>query len=146
VALAGRSAASFRGGEEDLAVMMFPSTPRKTASKPSPDKRPRRRLPTGAPRLVESPSDRAARASVEAWEATLDVIRCSAAARLELFKNRSLSERVTCPWERLTGCAITCRCRGAGTVTIEFLTEHYGRLAAEIASLVSPSSALRRPS
>ncbi len=127
-------------------MMLFPSTPRKTSSKLSPDKRPRRRLPTGTPRLVESSSDRAARASVEAWEATLDAIRRSATARLELFKNRPLSERIPCPWERLTGCAITCRCRGAGTVTIEFLSDHYARLATEIAVLVSPLSAQRRAS
>lgn len=112
----------------------------------SPDGRPRRRLPTGAPRLVESSTDRAARASAEAWESLLDAIRRSAAARLELYKNRSLSERVTCPWERLTGCDITCRCRCAGTVTVEFLSGHYERLAAEIATLVSPAFSQRRPS
>ena len=115
----------------------------KSKSKPSlapPDGRPRRRLPTGAPRLVESSIDRAARASVEAWESLLDAVRRSATGRLELYKNRSLSERVMCPWERLTGCDLTCRCRGAGTVTVEFLSGHYERLAAEIATLVSPAS------
>ena len=124
-------------------MTLFPATTPKSKSKAllaPPDGRPRRRLPTGAPRLVESSSDRAARASAEAWEGMLDVVRRSAAARLELFKNRPLSERVPCPWERLTGCSvIACRCRGAGTVTVEFLSEHYGRLASEIAALVTPA-------
>jgi len=128
-------------------MTLFSTTALKSKPKlPSPDGRPRHRLPTGAPRLVESSNDRAARTSAEAWESLLDAVRRSATARLELFKNRSASDRVACPWERLTGCAVACRCRAAGTVTVGFLSEHYGRLASEIAMLVTPALAQRRSS
>jgi len=102
------------------------------------DRRARRRIPTGAPRLVESASDRLERASIETWQALIDSIHRSALARLELLKGRSDSERVPCPWERLPGCSAGCRCRAAGTVTVDFLRDHYTRLAAEIALSARP--------
>ena len=122
-------------------MTLFPATAPKPKSKVAlRDATPRRRIPTGAPRLVESSTDRAARASTEAWGALIDAVRRSSLAHLELLKGRASGDRVACPWERLTGCDDTCRCRGAGTVTIEFLRGHYERLALEISRLVAPAS------
>lgn len=103
-------------------------------------------LPTGAPRLVESSNDRAARASLEAWQAMVEVVRRSASARLMLLSGRAGSERISCPWARITRCDVDCRCRGFGTVTVEFLRGHYERLAVEIAMSASPVSVQRRSS
>lgn len=123
-------------------MTLFP-TP---APKPSKRLAPRARsvrIPTGTPRLVESSSDRRTRASVEAWQAVLDAVRRSSAARLELLKGRAGNDRLPCAWKKLGGCDADCRCRGAGTVSIDFLRAHYERLAIEIALLVSPSPSRR---
>jgi hypothetical protein len=127
-------------------VTLFPPTISKTKRSPSrPIARDRSalRLATGAPRLVESSTDRAARASVEAWQAMVEAVQRSASARLELLGGRSGSERVSCPWERITSCDVSCRCRGSGMVTIGFLRDHYERLALEIAMLVTPMPSRR---
>ena len=117
---------------------------------PTPDPRPkapvvqdparRARIPTGKARLGESSSDRAARASVARWQALLDGVRRSCDARLELLKGRTGTDRVDCGWRRFSECAVHCRCRGAGTVTIDFLRDHYARLPTEISVLVRRSS------
>ncbi len=125
-------------------MTLFPAP----APKPSKRHAPRDRsvrVPTGTPRLVESSSDRRARVSVESWQAVLEAVRRSSAARLELLKGRSGSDRLPCSWSKLGGCDADCRCRGAGTVTVNFLRAHYERLATEIALLVSPPPS-RRPS
>ena len=128
-------------------MTLFPAmTPKPKSKLPLRDKGPRRRIPTGAPLLVESSTDRAARASTAAWEALIDAVRRSSSSHLELLKGRSSGDRVACPWKRLTGCDATCRCRGAGTVTVEFLRVHYEHLAVEIEMLATPTSAQRRPS
>ena len=129
-------------------MTLFPATvpkPKLKSKAALRDKSPRRRIPTGAPRLVESSTDRAARSSAEAWGALLDAVRRSSLARLELLKGRASGDRVSCPWVQLTGCDAACRCRGAGTVTVEFLRGHYEHLAVEIAMLASPASAQRGP-
>jgi len=108
------------------------------------DRRVRLRIPTGAPRLVESATARLERAPIETWQALIDSIHRSALARLELLKGREGDDRVPCPWERLMGCSITCRCRAAGTVTVDFLRDHYTLLAAEIALCARPAPMRRR--
>jgi hypothetical protein len=118
-------------------VTLFPATITKPKS-PRRDKRPRHRIPTGAPRLVESSTDRASRASSEAWASLIEAVRRSASARLGLLEGRPDGDRITCPWEHLTGCDVSCRCRGAGTVTAKFLRDHYDRLALEIVRIASP--------
>lgn len=118
-------------------MMLFPATITKPKS-PRRAKGPRLRIPTGAPRLVESSTDRAARASSEAWTSLIEAVRRSASARLELLGGRPDGDRITCPWEPLTGCDVSCRCRGAGTVTAKFLRDHYDRLALEIVRIASP--------
>jgi hypothetical protein len=122
-------------------VTLFPTSRVKPSSRPpARDTRARTRIPTGTPRLVESSGDRASRAEIESWAALLDAVSRSSTARLELMKGRASSDRVPCGWQRLTGCDASCRCRGAGTVTIRFLRTHYERLALEIVLLVSPRS------
>jgi len=93
---------------------------------------------------MESSNARLGRASVEVWQLLLDAVRRSSSARLTLLSGRSGADRVACPWERVTGCAVTCRCGGAGTVTVGFLRKHYESLADDIARLVRPASARRR--
>lgn len=106
---------------------------------PGSDKRLRTTIPTGTPRLVESPSDRASRAPTETWDALLDAIRRSAAARLVLLERRPDQDRIGCPWKRITGCDGTCRCGGVGMVTVALLRTHYELLAVEIATLARPA-------
>ena len=126
-------------------MTLFPVTASKPKSKVvRRDEERRRRIPTGAPRLVESSTDRAARSSTEVWGLMLDAVRRSSSARLKLLKGRASGDRVSCPWERLMGCDATCRCRGAGTVAVAFLREHYERLALEISLLVEPAVVQRR--
>ncbi len=128
-------------------MTLFPSTASKPTLKTAlRDGGTRRRIPTGPPRLVESSTDRTARSSTEAWKAMLDAVRRSASARLELLKGRAASDRFGCPWERLMGCDVTCRCHAAGTVTVQFLRGHYERLAVEISLLASPTFVQRRSS
>ncbi len=127
-------------------MTLFPTTVLKPKPKlPTRDKRPQLCIPTGAPRLVESPTDRSARAPAEAWGALLDVVRRSSAARLALLSGRAGNDRISCPWERLAACAVSCRCGGAGTVTVEFLRGHYANLAAEIATFARPTPVRRSP-
>lgn len=121
-------------------MTLFPASSTKRSWPSIRDKRPRTRIPTGAPRLVESSGDRAARAEITSWAALLDAVSRSASARLELLKGRESTDRVPCGWQRLTGCDVSCRCRGAGTVTVRFLRAHYERLVLEIKMLVSPRS------
>jgi len=102
---------------------------------PGPDRRDRRRIPTGDLRLVESSTDRRARARVESWTEFVDAIRRSTAARLELLKGREGGDLIPCPWDRLGTCDGTCRCGGSGTVTVDFLLDHYARLATEIMAI-----------
>ena len=124
-------------------MTLFPAMAPKPKSKAR-DATPRRRIPTGAPRLVESSTNRSARSSTEVWALLLDAVRRSSSSRLELLKGRASGDRVACPWERLTSCDATCRCLGAGTVTVAFLRGHYEHLALEIALLVYPASVQRR--
>jgi hypothetical protein len=102
------------------------------------------RIPTGAPRLVDSSIVCQARASEAAWNKLIDAIKRAAISRLALLKGRTGKERASCPWERFTGCCIDCRCRGERTVTVDFLRTHYTRLAIEIALLVLPSQHKRK--
>jgi hypothetical protein len=95
---------------------------------------------------MESANDRLERAPTEVWGALLDAIHRSALSRLELLRGRAVGDRVPCPWERLTCCAVGCQCRGAGTVTVDFLRNHYTHLATEIAMLVRPAPLRGRPS
>ena len=125
-------------------MTLFPTTSSRPKSRPTPRDRAERCIPTGAPRLVESSTGRSARSSTEAWHSLLDAVRRSSTARLTLLSGRLASDRVSCPWERLTNCAASCRCGGAGTVTVEFLRRHYASLADEIALLVRPAPARRR--
>ena len=110
---------------------------------PGRDKRPRARIPTGVPHLVESSNARASRAVTETFAALLAAVRRSASARLVLLEGRSGRDRVACSWERITSCDVTCRCGGAGTVTVKFLRKHYEHLAVEIATFVRPALARR---
>lgn len=119
-------------------MTLFP-TPTKQASRRVHDPRRGLRIPTGAPRLVASSRDRDVQATAAAWQALLDGVRRSAAARVDLLKGRSGSERLSCSWKRLSGCDADCRCRGEGTVTVDFLRKHYGRLAIELALLAQPA-------
>lgn len=124
-------------------MMLFPASSLKSKPKsctPGRDKRPRARIPTGAPRLVESSSDRAARVAAETWGTLLDTVRRSASARFALLQGWSGRDQIACPWERITGCDVSCRCGGTGTVLVEFLRTHYAKLAVEIATLVRPTS------
>ena len=109
---------------------------------PLSDDRTRRRIPTGTPRLGESSRQRSSRSTIEAWDALLDAVRRSAAARLLLLNGRDPGDRVGCPWERITGCDASCRCGGTATVTVRFLRNHYAPLATEIAKLAIPGRAL----
>ena len=130
-------------------MTLFPASSLKPKSRPpARDKRPRVLIPTGAPRLVESASTRASRAGTESFAALIAAVRRSSEARLMLLEGRPGRpgrDRIACPWERLTGCDVTCRCGGAGTVTVEFLRTHYEHLAVEIATFARPTS-MRRSS
>jgi hypothetical protein len=123
-------------------VTLFTANDLKSKSKkaraPGRDRRRRRSIPTGEPRLVESSRDRDGRIAALAWEALIDAIRESAVARLELLRGRQGSDRLVCPWERFMVCDVGCRCRGSRTVTVAFLRAHYMRLASEIALFGHP--------
>ena len=127
-------------------MTLFPMRCPKPKSRPTARDRAERRLPTGAPRLVESSRGRFGRASTEAWQALLDAIRQSTTARLALLSGRSGSDQLSCPWERVTGCDISCRCSGSGAVAVKFLRKHYASLADEIALLGLRAPARRRRS
>ena len=125
-------------------MTLFPSSSMKPKSRPPVrDKRPRARIATGAPRLVESSHDRAARSEIETFAGLLAAVRRSTSARLLLLEGRPSRDRLACPWERITGCGVMCRCGGAGTVTVEFLRKHYEQLAPTLVTLVQPSIAGR---
>jgi hypothetical protein len=114
--------------------------------RPSGGVRRSRRIPTGSPRLVESSSDRLAREDAMAWTALVDAVERSATARLELLSGRDGGDRVGCPWSRVVSCDNTCRCRGLGVVTVNFLRDHYAHLPVEIAKLAVRVPATRRTS
>jgi hypothetical protein len=126
-------------------VTLFPTScsNSKPKSRPSARDRGERRIPTGTPRIVESSIDRSARSSTKAWQLLLDSIRRSATGRLILLTGRSGADRVTCPWERITSC-VSCRCGGAGTVTVSFLRKHYESLVDDLTRLVRPVRVRRR--
>lgn len=124
-------------------MTLFPSNNSKPKIRPSGDERPRRRIPTGPPRVVESSGDRESRSSADAWAALLDGVRRSSAARLELLKGRGLAEQLPCPWKLITECVASCRCGGTGTVSVGLLRDHYAGLTAEIEALARPSPARR---
>lgn len=105
---------------------------------PGRDRRRRRRIPTGAPRVIESSADRAARAGTESWSAFLDAIARAAAVRLDLMKDRDGGALVDCPWARVVACDGFCRCGGSGAVTVEFLRDHYAELSTEILRVALP--------
>lgn len=109
------------------------------------DNRPRRRIPTGAPRLVASSRERRDRAPIQSWEALLDSVRRCSEARLILLSGRDAGDKLACPWRSYTGCDATCRCAGTKLVTTAFLREHYKRLPSAIAAFAIPSRARRRP-
>jgi len=110
------------------------------------DQRSRRSIPTGPPRLIESSTKRLARADAKSWDRLVEALRQASVARLELLKNRQGSDRTPCPWARLVDCNRACRCGGAGTVTVEFLRDHYTRLPAEITKIAKFTSVRRPPS
>jgi hypothetical protein len=89
---------------------------------------------------MESSSERQERREVEAWTALLESIRRSAEARVALIASRGKTASLPCPWERLTGCDVSCRCSGTGNVTGVFLRKHYEGLADAIASFVQAAS------
>jgi len=105
---------------------------------PGRDRRRRRRIPTGAPRVVESSADRAARLGTESWASLLDVLSRASAVRLDLLKGRDGGTLIDCPWARVVACDETCRCGGVGMVTIDLLRDHYASLATEIARAARP--------
>ena len=122
-------------------MTLFPAIYPKPKSRPTARARAECRIPTGAPRVVESSNDRIGRAPVEAWQALIDAVSRAASARLTLLSGRAGTERVACSWEQITGCDASCRCRGAGTVTVDFLRRHYTSLANDIAVLVTKGCA-----
>ncbi len=103
-------------------------------------------IPTGAPRLVESSSDRLAREDAATWDALVETVGRASSARLELLSGRDGGDRVACPWSRVVTCDNACRCRGLGVVTVDFLRDHYTHLAVEIAKLAARSPSMRRTS
>ncbi len=127
-------------------MMLFSASLLKKPKSRSPGRgrRSRLRIPTGTPRIVESSSARIERTSRLAWETLIDEISRSASARLALLKGRQGSDRVACPWERLTPCDGDCRCGGGRTVTVAFLRAHYTHLAIEVALFARPSSLQRK--
>jgi hypothetical protein len=102
-----------------------------------------RRIPTGAPRLVESSTERLGRANANAWKEMIDAIRRSCEARVELLKGRSGGDVMPCPWERFGSCDQGCRCAGTRTITVGRLRKHYAKLTIEILLFVTPS--MRKP-
>lgn len=108
------------------------------------DRRPRRRIPTGAPRLVESSRDRRNRTAAESWESLLDSVRRCSEGRLTLLSGRNANEQLACSWQRLTGCTIDCRCGGTKLVTVGFLRNHYKLLPSAIAAFAILPLARRR--
>ncbi|HSX22336.1 MAG TPA: hypothetical protein VLE97_06125 [Gaiellaceae bacterium] len=119
-------------------MSLFPASTTKRTAKVA-DRAAPVRIPTGAPRLVESASARRGRSRQVAWDDLLAAVRRSSLARLELYRGRSPSDRVPCPWERLTACGGDCRCGGAGTVMVAFLCRHYENLVVNIVLAAGPS-------
>jgi hypothetical protein len=119
-------------------VTLFPPSSQK--ARPVSDRRLPRRIATGAPRLVESSAERLARRNAESWAAIVDAIRRSAEGRLELLRSRDGKDRIGCPWARLITCDGSCRCGGVGTVTVDFLRDHYTRIAAEVEQIAKPAA------
>lgn len=112
------------------------------------DRAPRRRIPTGSPRLVESSRQRRDRTTAESWELLLDLVRRCSEGRLTLLSGRTATEQMACPWQRFTGCMPDCRCGGTKLVTVSFLRNHYKLLPSTIAAFANPSissPARRRP-
>jgi len=93
-------------------------------------------IPTGSPRLIESPTDRRVREKSEMLAAFADDIVQSARARLVLFSGRDAAEVTTCPWSMIYdgSCPASCRCGGTGGVEVGFLVAHYKQLAAEFSA------------
>lgn len=93
-------------------------------------------IPTGSPRLIESPSDRRAREQVEKRAAFAENIVQSARARLVLLSGRDAAEVAACPWASIYdgACSVDCRCGGTGSVEVGFLVAHYKQLAAEFSA------------
>jgi hypothetical protein len=117
-------------------TQLFSRSELKTKARaPGRDRR-RRRIPTGAPRLVESSSDRATRLDAEAWLAFVEMIRGLADVRVELLKNRDAGDLVDCPWAVVVACDDSCRCGGLRKVSTALLRDHYAHLATEIVRLV----------
>jgi hypothetical protein len=86
-------------------------------------------IPTGSPRLIESPSDRRVRERLEARAAFAKSIVESARVRLRLLSDRHPAEAVACPWQGVHDAS--CRCDGTGNVSVGFLVDHYRALAEE---------------
>jgi hypothetical protein len=145
MALSNRATALRRGGQENPQVtQLFSQAQLKVKTRPVRRDGARRRIPTGAPRLVESSAERADRLIAEAWNQQLEAIDRSAQARIELLKHRGDQDLLGCPWARLMPCSVACRCHGFGKVTIAFLRNHYANLAVEIAQLVKAPTLTKR--
>ena len=114
-----------------MSALFTPSDLKLKRRAPDRDQR-RRRIATGAPRLVESSHARAVRVDADAWEALLTAIKQSSQAPLALLKGRGEADQTACPWALVVACDGTCRCGGSGVVTVGFLLEHYTRLVGEI--------------
>lgn len=100
-------------------------------------------IPTGPSRLVESSEERRARQRAEMWEDFLEALRQASVNRLELLLPRRGDDLVSCPWGRLVSCDDACRCGGSGTVTIDFLRDHYEHLVTAVVSCVQVSGRLQ---
>jgi hypothetical protein len=124
-------------------VTLFSQTELKAKPRAVRHDRRRRRVPTGAPRIVESSSDRVVRLDAEAWAALVEMIRRSAEVRLDLLRSRDDNELVDCPWSVVVTCDDGCRCGGLGKVLVAFLRNHYARLPSQIEHIASSD---RRPS
>lgn len=105
--------------------------------KPRRDTRKRRQIPTGHLRLIEPPRSRLRRETDIAWKSSLEAVRKIAFMRLELLRGHSEGHELPCPWGRVVPCDSDCRCAGEGSVSVEFLREHYTKLASELAHFVA---------
>jgi hypothetical protein len=102
------------------------------------ERRARRRIPTGAPILLESRTERAVRMDAESWSALIDGIRRSCEARVELYKTIEDDAQLPCPWARIVTCDSACKCGGAKKMTVRALRRHYAGLVFEILKAVRP--------
>ncbi len=119
-------------------MTLFPTVAPKAKARLAPRDRGDRQIPTGSPRVVASSADRASLASTDAWAALIDAVRRSSAARLTLLSGRPGGDRVSCPWQQITGCGSDCRCGGAATVAVTFLRGHYESLVDAVVHAASP--------